>query len=155
MKKIPVRNEDYEWLTTFMKGHTLRGMPQAISHLIEINKAWTRGIAEVEMKIPKERILHLHVRKEYWYQVKNGEKNKEYRLIKPYWITRLKKSYNLIHYHLGYTKKVIVFRYVGYIKMVIKHKEFGDKPVNVFAIDLTKNRRDDGKETNLGDHTTI
>ena len=90
----------------------------------------------------KDRILHLHVKKEYWYQVKEGNKNKEYRIVKPYWVTRLQKSYDLIHYHLGYTKNILVFKYTGYIKMVITHKEFGESPVNVFAIDLTKKVRD-------------
>jgi ASC-1-like (ASCH) protein len=30
--------------------------------------------------------LFLHVRKEYFDQIKSGEKKEEYRLIKPYWI---------------------------------------------------------------------
>ncbi len=86
----------------------------------------------------KTKILHLHVRKEYWEQVKNNQKNKEYRIIKPYWIKMLKKDYDLIYYYLGYTSKKLIFEYNGFVRTTIKHKEFGDKPVNVFAIDLTK-----------------
>ena len=85
-----------------------------------------------------KKILHLHVKRKYWEQVKYKLKNKEYRLIKPYWIKRLEKKYDLIYYWLSYTPKKLIFRYNGYVRTVIKHEEFGDKPVNVFAIDLTK-----------------
>lgn len=85
-----------------------------------------------------EKILHIHVKKKYWQQAKDKVKNKEYRLIKPYWIKRLKKDYDLIYYWLGYTSKKLIFRYNGYVRTAIKHEEFGDEPVNVFAIDLTK-----------------
>ena len=86
----------------------------------------------------EKKILHIHVKKKYWLQVKDKVKNKEYRLIKPYWIKRLKKDYDLIYYWLAYTSKKLIFEYNGYVRTAIKHKEFGDKPVNVFAIDLTK-----------------
>jgi hypothetical protein len=85
-----------------------------------------------------EKILHIHVKEKYWQQVKDKLKNKEYRLIKPYWIKRLKKDYDLICYWCAYTPKKLIFKYNGYVRTVIKHEEFGDKPVNVFAIDLTK-----------------
>ncbi len=85
-----------------------------------------------------KKILHLHVKKEYWEQVRDKKKNKEYRIIKPYWIKRLKENYDLIYYYLGYTSKKLIFRYHGNVRTIIKHEEFGDKPVNVFAIDLTK-----------------
>lgn len=91
----------------------------------------------------KKVILHIHVKEEYWKQVRDKQKNKEYRLIKPYWIKKLKQDYNLIYYYLGYTSKKLIFKYDGFVKTVIKHKEFGDKPVNVFAIDLTKLKGDD------------
>lgn len=101
----------------------------------------------------EKRILHLHVKKEYWEQVRDKLKNKEYRIIKPYWTNKLyhrtlksytktyrysKRDYDLIYYYLGYTNHKLIFEYNGFARTTIKHKEFGDKPVNVFAIDLTK-----------------
>lgn len=83
------------------------------------------------------RILHLHVRKEYWDKAVAGKKQEEYRLVKPYWVSRLYKKYDFIHYHLGYaTGKTEIFRYDGFTIKTVTHKEFGDKPVRVYAISL-------------------
>jgi len=88
------------------------------------------------------KIIHLHVKREYWQQVKDKKKVKEYRIIKPYWTKRLKKlipNHDLIYYYKGYPRvrnkgNCMVFRYKGYVEEIIKHKEFGDKPVNVYSI---------------------
>ena len=85
------------------------------------------------------KVLHIHVKKKYWNLVKQGVKEEEYRLIKPYWTTRLVgKVYTLIYYYCGYTKKKRVFRYDGYKIKTILHLEFGDKPIKVYAISLRK-----------------
>lgn len=86
--------------------------------------------------------LHLNLKKEYFYQIKNGEKKEEYRLANEYWEKRLKnKSYNKNYIKLGYPKKddidkILIFKYNGYKKRIITNKEFGDKPIEVYAINL-------------------
>ncbi|WP_239056031.1 hypothetical protein [Fusobacterium sp. IOR10] len=87
--------------------------------------------------------LILNVRKEYFDEVKSGKKKYEYRLFNDYW----KKKIWFVDWidnviiKLGYpknieTEKIIKFKYQGYEIETIKHKEFGDKPVKVFAIKL-------------------
>ena len=87
-----------------------------------------------------KRILHIHVRKEYFEQVKKGWKLEEYREIKKYWFKKLLdcEPYDLIYYYKGYTKEKLIFNYDGFNKKKIKHKEFGNKPTQVFAISLRK-----------------
>ena len=54
------------------------------------------------------KILHLTLKKEYFDQIKGGEKTSEYRLYKPYWVKRLMnkdgtfRHYDLIHFRNGY-----------------------------------------------------
>lgn len=88
-----------------------------------------------------KRILHIHVKKKYWELARLGIKEEEYRLIKPYWTTRLQKKYDLIYYYLGYTNKKLIFKYDGKKIKNILHLEFGDKPVKVYAISLRKKLR--------------
>lgn len=83
------------------------------------------------------RILHLHVKYEYWDLVISGKKKVEYRVVKPYWTKRLKRKYDVIYYYRGYTKDKMVFEYKGYTIKFIKHKHFGKNPVHVYAIKLT------------------
>lgn len=87
------------------------------------------------------KILHLHVKAEYWDAVKRGEKTEEYRSIKPYWENILSKKYHLIYYYKGYPKKkdknsLIIFKYNGYHKRRINHKILGPTPVMAFVIPL-------------------
>lgn len=90
----------------------------------------------------KEYNLILHVRKEYFNKIKNGEKKFEYRLFNDYWKKRLdNKEFDNVIIQLGYPKvsekdKTLKFKYQGYKIEKIKHKEFGAKPVKVFAIKL-------------------
>lgn len=86
----------------------------------------------------KLRILHIHVRKEYWLQAQQGIKEEEYREIKPYWTSRLNKSYDLIYYYLGYTKKKRIFRFDGYKTKLVIHKEWKYKPKEMYAISLKR-----------------
>lgn len=93
--------------------------------------------------------LVMAVKKEYFDAIKSGEKTEEYRLFNSYWIKRLNHvgcRYNNIVITLGYPKKCdtekrIVFPYVGWEKKTITHKHFGSDPVEVFAIQLTRNPR--------------
>lgn len=86
--------------------------------------------------------LRLAVKREYFEQIKSGVKTEEYRLVNDYWIKRLEgKSYRTITITLGYpsnqdTDKIIVFMFRGWVIKTITHHHFGDKPVEVFAINL-------------------
>lgn len=96
----------------------------------------------------KSRDLVLHLKGEYFDQIDNEEKTEEYRLYKPYWIKRLvNRSYDRILMYRGYPKKndaiwMMARPYRGYIIKMIKHEQFGNDPVLVFAIDVRGKRRD-------------
>ena len=86
-------------------------------------------------------ILILHVRKEYFDQIAAGDKIVEYRLITPFWSKMLSKEFTHVKIGLGYPKneqsdRWITFTWDGFYTMMIRHKEFGDKPVAVYAIRL-------------------
>lgn len=87
--------------------------------------------------------LTLNLKKEYFDQIKSGSKKYEYRLKKDFWTKRLiNKNYDRIVIKMGYPKnseleKIIEFPYKGYKEEIIKHKEFGDIPVNVYSIILS------------------
>jgi ASC-1-like (ASCH) protein len=83
--------------------------------------------------------LVLHLRSKYFQQIKSGEKQFEYRLVRPHWIYRLfGRSYDHVIFWDGYKKcspeTVIVRPYRGYELQTITHPEFGPEPVRVFAI---------------------
>lgn len=84
------------------------------------------------------KILHLHVKKKYWPEVRSGKKKEEYREIKGYWRTRLKKNYTHIYYWLAYTSQKMVFKYNGFTTKRICHPEFKNQEIDVFAIDISK-----------------
>jgi hypothetical protein len=91
------------------------------------------------------RILRLHLRGDYWYQVKAGKKPLEYRLVNAYWQRRLiDRHYDEVHLLLGYPKrddhsKVLKRRWAGNPKETqLLHPEFGDQRVKVYAIDVTQ-----------------
>lgn len=92
----------------------------------------------------KNQDLILRLKGEYFKQIKAGTKKEEYRLYNPYWKKRLEdKEFENIIITLGYPKwseksKILKFKYRGYKIKTIKHKEFGDKSVEVFAIKLEK-----------------
>ncbi len=88
------------------------------------------------------KILTLPVKQEYFDQIEAGEKNEEFRQITKHWQARLEnKKYEYVIITLGYPKKEdrsrrIVFTWTGVKKKIITHKEFGSKPVEVYAIPL-------------------
>jgi len=86
--------------------------------------------------------LTLHLKKEYFLEIKHGHKTEEYRLITPYWQKRLKnRKYDKIIFCLGYPKsndihRRIISEWKGYTKKTISHSLFGDIPVEVYAIKI-------------------
>lgn len=85
--------------------------------------------------------LHLSLKADYFYEIRDGKKAEEYRLCTPYWEKRLAphKHYSSIELTLGYPpkdnySKRIIRPWRGYIRRTITHPHFGDKPVEVFAI---------------------
>ena len=54
------------------------------------------------------------VLKAHWYElIKSGEKQSEYREVKPYWTKRLfSKAYTHVRFRRGYTKEAIIFEIV-------------------------------------------
>lgn len=92
------------------------------------------------------RDLILAVKREYFEQIKSGEKTEEYRLCNDYWQKRLVHPYHHLIITLGYPKKDdaerrLKFPYTGWVRKTITHKHFGEKPVEVFAIQITNNPR--------------
>jgi hypothetical protein len=49
-------------------------------------------------------ILTLVLKKEWFDKIKNGEKNIEYREVKPFWNKRLNKKFKTIKFKNGYRK---------------------------------------------------
>lgn len=87
------------------------------------------------------KILRISVKKEYFEQIKLGLKKEEYREIKPYWDKRINKDYDEVWIMLGYPssqekEKILKFKWKGYTKKIITHREFGNIPIEVYAIKL-------------------
>lgn len=85
-------------------------------------------------------ILRLPVKREYFEQIKSGEKMDEYRLVNSYWSKRIiGKTFDKIEITLGYPKKgdterTITRPWKSSVIKEITHKHFGAEPVQVFAI---------------------
>ncbi len=60
------------------------------------------------MKVPGKKVLFLTLKKEFYDQIKNGEKTSEFREYKKHWIQKLlnedgsSKTYDLILFQNGY-----------------------------------------------------
>jgi hypothetical protein len=84
--------------------------------------------------------LVLHLKKQYFEQIKRGQKTMEFRLKTPYWHKRLVgRKYDTIRLLCGYPKaddkeNQIICRFKGYRPMIISHPHFGKKPVHVYGI---------------------
>jgi hypothetical protein len=87
--------------------------------------------------------LVLSLKAEYFDAIRDGSKPKEYRLVNDYWSKRLiGRSYSEIVLTKGYPARDDHERRLhrvwnGYGIETITHPHFGDKPVRVFAIDVT------------------
>ena len=89
------------------------------------------------------KILTLNLNKEYFDEILSENKKEEYREVKEYWTKRLKQKYDRIVIKCGYPKsedgsKEIWFEWNGFVKKKINHKHFGNKEIEVYAIDLNK-----------------
>lgn len=88
------------------------------------------------------KILHLHVKREYFEAIASGEKKEEYRAYEK-WAKRIVNiDYDYVQIYLGYPKKgdwsrAIRFRFNGYRKKTLNSKIYGGN-VKVLAIDLSR-----------------
>ncbi len=89
--------------------------------------------------------LVLSLKREYFEDIKSGNKREEYRRCTPYWKKRLKnKDYKNIILTLGYPKREDTekrlkrkWKKTPWTVKWITHKQFGPDPVCVFAIDVS------------------
>lgn len=85
--------------------------------------------------------LTLHVKREYFEQMRDGTKTEEFRLCTLYWKKRLEQYYDNIVICCGYPRnddleKRITRPWRGSIIKTITHKHFGNEPVAVYAINV-------------------
>jgi hypothetical protein len=78
----------------------------------------------------------------YFDEIQSGKKLLEYRLMTPYWAKRLSRSYENVILTRGYPKKDdqsrrLIRQWRGYTVQWLLHPHFGDKPVRVYAIDVS------------------
>jgi hypothetical protein len=91
------------------------------------------------------RVLTIPVKGEYFDQIAAGDKLYEYRLVTPYWRTRLiGKSFSCVVLTRGYPKAGgvegvtrLTRMWRGFARKPITHPHFGPDPVIVFAIDVS------------------
>ncbi len=88
----------------------------------------------------QNRTLTLALKGAYFDQIRGGEKEEEFRLVTPYWKTRLEgRDYDHIVLTRGYPPKDdqerrMTLPWRGYRRTTITHPHFGPDPVEVFAI---------------------
>ena len=86
--------------------------------------------------------LTLPLKREYFEAIRDGSKTQEFRLCTAYWNRRLVgKQYDRIVLTLGYpakgdTERRIERPWRGFTVKTITHPHFGDKPVQVYAINV-------------------
>jgi hypothetical protein len=84
--------------------------------------------------------LTLHLKREYFERIERGEQEFEFRPKTAYWHKHLiNRKYKTIRLVCGYPKRgekarEILVRYRGWLPKIVKHPNFGEKPVRVFAI---------------------
>lgn len=88
--------------------------------------------------------LHLNLKARYFQQIRDNEKPEEYRHASDYWKKRLlNRTYGRVIIKSGYpsnnqTDRICYRRWNGCTEQTITHAEFGPQPVNVIAIDVSK-----------------
>lgn len=87
-----------------------------------------------------KKVLHLHLKFEYFDKIEAGRKPKEYRLAEK-WKHKLDNGkYTDIRLYRGYQEvspsTIIDLPYKGYELETITHKHFGENPVAVCSIDV-------------------
>lgn len=86
------------------------------------------------------RVLHLHLKAQYFDEIASGVKTEEFRSFTPYWRKRLTGSqFSSIIIYRGFPKKndwskILLRPFRGFRLGMIQHPQFGDEPVFVFAI---------------------
>jgi len=84
--------------------------------------------------------LHLNLKKQYFEEIRDGEKLEEYRVYNDYWKKRLVgREYQNIQIKSGYpkstdTSRIVTRPYMGYEVKTITHEFFNNVPTKVFAI---------------------
>lgn len=85
------------------------------------------------------KILHLTLKKKWFYMILNGMKKEEYREIKPYWEKRFNKKYDAIQFRNGYNKSAPAFFIeLKEIKTGIGNMEWGAPFAKVYILKLGK-----------------
>ncbi|AJA16901.1 ASCH domain-containing protein [Pseudomonas aeruginosa] len=106
------------------------------------------------------RKLILHLKGEYFDEIKAGRKPKEYRLVTPYWEKRLVgRTYDGIELARGYPKRGdvenrLTLPWLGYQRETILHRHFGPHPVEVFAISVAIEPEPESSEV-IGTASTV
>lgn len=55
--------------------------------------------------IGNPKILHLTLHKEWFDEIREGTKDEEFRIAKPYWVKRLRgKKFDVVHFRNGYSR---------------------------------------------------
>jgi ASC-1-like (ASCH) protein len=91
-----------------------------------------------------KKVLHLHVKKQYFDEVKSGKKRSEYRIVCDYWKKQIEgMQFDLIAYHFAYPKKddltaTIYLKWNGYEKGYVRHPHFGRETKFVYIIDVSE-----------------
>lgn len=91
--------------------------------------------------------LYLSLKSEYFDAIKAGTKPEEYRLVTPYWRSRLEgREYTKIVLTKGYPaaddhERRLTLAWRGYTIKTIQHAFFGPEPVEVFAINVATEAR--------------
>lgn len=90
----------------------------------------------------KTRVLHLHLKREYYDAILRGEKTEEYRLAS-IWRYRLQgRGFDEIWLYRAYPKRgtghILKRRWNGYKLTQLQHPHFGPEVVEVLAIDVTQ-----------------
>ena len=84
--------------------------------------------------------LVLHLKFEYYDQIKRGEKLEEYRLTEKWEKRIVGKNFDNVVLWRGYQSGVfMVLPWQGYTRKTITHPHFGNAPVEVFAISVAPN----------------
>lgn len=90
------------------------------------------------------RVLHLHLKGEYFDEIKANRKPLEYREENSHWAKRLERqTYDMIEICRGYPKKGDASRRIyrpwrGFFKTELIHPHFGPDPVSVYAIHVSQ-----------------
>src|SRR3990167_986135 len=102
------------------------------------------------------RRLILPVKREWFEEIKAGNKSWEYRLQTAYWAKRLSKDYDQVIVTLGYPMRTdvdrrLAFPWRGYKETTVVHAEWNNVPQHVFAIRLSNASGKTAKDKTITD----